>query len=110
LSDSISEPSKFVTAVCTKPMSFPPLFPGSSPTWMSLASGPLTSFEWIADLKEIEFLEIHVRGVNHPDIVLAQKGGQMGIGDEIPANREPSGGFPVDFQEAFHLSQNLHPG
>ena len=67
------------------------------------------SFKWITYFEEVEFFEIRVGGVNHPDIVLAQKGDQMGIGDEISADREFSGNFSVNFQEAVHLSQNLHP-
>ena len=68
------------------------------------------SFKWIANPKEVEFSEIRVRGVNHPDVMLTEKGGKMGIGDEISTNGEPPGNFPINFQEAVQLRQYLYPG
>ena len=68
----------------------------------------LRAGEGIAQVEEREFPEIPIMGIQGPDTVLKQDGDEMGVRDEVAANRQAAGHMVVGFQESIQLGNRAH--
>lgn len=65
-------------------------------------------FEGIGDLEEVELPEVPIDRVQPADAVLSEEGRQLGVRDEVAADREAGGHLTVDLKKSLPLREHAH--